>query len=51
MLVLTTGTELCMSRYRHETFPKLSRFGARAATYTFLPRMGADEHGSRRTSQ
>lgn len=32
MIVLTTGKELRMSRYQHESFLKLSRFGARATT-------------------
>jgi two-component system LytT family response regulator len=31
ILVLTTGKELRMSRYQHESFLKLSRFGARGA--------------------
>lgn len=32
MIVLTNGKELRMSRYQHESFLKLSRFGARATT-------------------
>ena len=32
MIVLTTGKELRMSRYQHESFLKLSRFGAGGAT-------------------
>ena len=32
MIVLTTGKELRMSRYQHESFLKLSRFGAASAT-------------------
>jgi two-component system LytT family response regulator len=32
MIVLTTGKELRMSRYQHESFLKLSRFGAGSAT-------------------
>jgi two-component system LytT family response regulator len=32
MIVLTTGKELRMSRYQHESFLKLSRFGAPGAS-------------------
>lgn len=32
MIVLTTGKELRMSRYQHESFLKLSRFGAHGAS-------------------